>query len=63
MDKQTQNLLAALRTRDKLRAALAESDRTLNDALRVWSDRRPGSRGGIATEAGARLILSQAGLL
>lgn len=62
-DPATIALVRVLRQRTDLRAALAESDRMLRDALREWSDTRPGCRGGIATEAGARSLLTKAGLL
>jgi len=63
MDNPTRALVSALRERDKLRAALSASDRTLTAALRDWSSTRPGAVRGHATEAGARFLLRQAGLL
>jgi hypothetical protein len=63
VDGETRDLVRVLRQRSDLRRALAESDRMLKAALRVWSDTRPGCRGGIATEAGARSTLGKAGLL
>jgi hypothetical protein len=63
MDDATRKLRRLLVERQTLRARLAASDRALQDALRTWSDRTPGHRGGIATEAGAGYLLRQAGLL
>lgn len=63
MDAETRRLLAILRKRDRLRADMAASDKDLKEALRRWSDSRPGERGGIASEAGARFLLGRAGLL
>lgn len=63
VDAETRNLRRVLRERDKLRARLLANDRELTRALQAWSDSRPGCRGGIATEAGARYLLGQAGLL
>lgn len=63
MDEPTRKLRHLLREREALRARLAASDRALQQALRAWSDRTPGHRGGIATEAGAGYLLRQAGLL
>lgn len=59
----TDNLVCILRQRQALRERLRVSDDQLKQALRVWSDSRPGDRGGIATEAGASFILGKAGLL
>jgi hypothetical protein len=59
----TRDLVRVLRQRDDLRRALEQSDKMLRASLRAWSDSRPGERGGIATEAGARMLLGRAGLL
>lgn len=63
LDPETKELRRVLLERDKLRAKLEASDRELKLALRRWSDSRPGERGGIATEAGARFLLGKAGVL
>lgn len=63
IDEPTRDLVRVLRQRNDLRAALVENERMMRANLRKWSDTRPGCRGGIATEAGARSILSQTGLL
>lgn len=63
MDAHTEHLRDVLHERDRLRLAALANDRALTLALRNWSDTRPGQRGGIATEAGARFILGQAGIL
>lgn len=59
----TRHLCRVLRERDALRARMAANDRQLTAALREWSHRVPGDRGGIATEYRARAVLRQAGLL
>ncbi len=61
-DPETRRLVAALREADRLRAEIAAHTPELREALRAWSD-RPGQRGGVASEAGARYLLRQAGLL
>jgi hypothetical protein len=63
IDPETKRLRAVLLGRDRLREQMAASDRELKEALRIWSDTRPGERGGIASEAGARFLLGRAGLL
>jgi hypothetical protein len=63
IDPPTKRLRDILLTRGRLREQMAASDRELKEALRQWSDTRPGERGGIATEAGARFLLDRAGLL
>lgn len=63
MDAETRTLCRVLREREALQAKLVVNDRALRTALRDWSDSRPGQRGGIATEAGARFILRQVGAI
>ena len=63
LDPETRELRRVLLERDKLRAKLEASDRELKLALRRWSDSRPGERGGIATEAGARFLFERSGLI
>jgi hypothetical protein len=63
MDPQTKALRAVLLERDRLREKMRANDRALTAALHGWSNSRPGERGGVATEAGARFILRQCGLL
>ena len=63
IEPETARLCELLAERDQLRAQIAQTDTALNNALRAWSDRKEGSRGGIATEAGARFVLGSAGLL
>ena len=66
MDRETRELRRILRERDRLRAKMHENDVALRPALRAWSDTRPDRTPtpcGVATEAGARLLLRQGGLL
>ena len=63
LDRETRALRAVLRKRDKLRASLAVTDRDLRTALDAWCASRPGAVRGTATEAGARYLLGQSGLL
>lgn len=63
MDKATRNLRRVLLEREALRARMRASDRELTVALREWSDRRPGHRGGIASEATALAALRHVGAL
>lgn len=53
MDSPTHRLVATRRERDRRLAA----------DLRVWAESRPGAVRGAVTEAGARFLLRQAGLL
>lgn len=63
LDPETRELRRILLAQDKLRAKQLELDRELKLALRRWSDSRPGERGGIATEAGARFLFERSGLI
>lgn len=63
MDPETRELRRVLLERDRLKAKMLENDRELKKALHGWSGSRPGERGGVATEAGARFLLGRAGLL
>lgn len=63
MDPETRTLRRVLLERDRLQEKLRVNDLELKAALRNWSDTRPGERGGIATEAGARFLLGRSGLL
>lgn len=63
MDPETKLLVATLRERDRLRNELAVNDAVLRHALKAWTESRPGHVHGVTTEAGARFLLGQAGLL
>lgn len=63
MDPETRTLRRVLLEQDRIQEKLRINNLELKAALRKWSDTRPGERGGIATEAGARFLLSRAGLL
>ena len=64
MDAETELLVVKLRKADQLRRDLAANDQALRAALAAWTETRPGhSRRGVTTEAGARFMLGQAGLL
>lgn len=62
-DPETRVLVDTLRERDRLRADLAVNDAVLKHALAAWTASRPGYVHGVTTEAGARFLLGQAGLL
>lgn len=62
VDPVTRQLRRLLLEKDRLRDKVRENDRALLKALTQWSD-RPGEGGGIATEGGARYILTRCGLL
>lgn len=63
MDAETRRLRKVLLERDRLRAKLQANDRELRPALDAWAGSRPDAVRGTATEAGARFLLGQAGLL
>ena len=56
-------LVRLLRQLDEARRRVATLERQLPAALLTWSESRPGASRGTATEAGARYILRNAGLL
>jgi hypothetical protein len=63
MDAPTRALRAVLLERDKLQVALHRNDLALRRSLDAWAASRPGASRGTATEAGARFLLEQAGVL
>lgn len=63
MDAETRLLVAKLRQRDRLLRDLAANDKALRPALDAWTASRTGYVRGKTTEAGARFLLGQAGLL
>lgn len=63
IDPETKELRRVLLERDRIQEKLRINGLELTAALHGWSDSRPGERGGVATEAGARFILRQCGLL
>lgn len=63
MDDETENLCRLLAYQDNLRERLRLNERNVRDALDAWHASRPGNGRGKATEAGARFVLRQAGLL
>ena len=64
MDRETHRLAQLLRKQDRIKREAALLDAALAVALRDWSDSRPDFvSGGQASNAGARFLLTQAGVL